>query len=64
MLKTSFTTKSLKKLLLSIDVARFDNIDIGISSSDCEDKTVKRSISKNLNKATGYLTPDASWAFI
>ena len=33
---------------------------------DCEDKTVKRSplIFKNLNGATGYLTPKARLAFI
>ena len=32
-------------------------------SGDCEDKTVGRSLSKNLNGATGYLTPKARQVF-
>ena len=62
MFKTSFVTKSSKNLLLSIDVAEVDKVGIG-SGSDWEDKTVWRSLSKNLNGATGYLTPDARQAF-
>ena len=36
-----------------------------VDGGDCEDETVKRLllISKNLNKATGYLTPKARLAF-
>ena len=46
-----------------MDVAESDEIGGG-SGSDCEDGTAKRSSrSKNLNKATGYLTPDARRAF-
>ena len=35
------------------------NADVGSGGVDCEDKTVKRSLSKDLNRATGYPTPDA-----
>ena len=31
--------------------------------SDCEDKTVKRLLSKNLNRATNYLIPNARQTF-
>ena len=46
-----------------MDVAESDEIG-GSSSGDREDGTVKRSpCSKNLNRATGELTPDARQAF-
>ena len=45
-----------------MDVAEVD--EIGVSGGgDYEDGTVGRSPSKNLNGATGYLTPDARQAF-
>ena len=46
--------------LLSMDVAKSDEVVGGGGGSDCEDEMVKRlSCSKNLNKTTGYLTPNA-----
>ena len=44
-----------------MDVAEVDKI--GVSGSDRKDKTVERSLSKNLNGATGYLTLNARQAF-
>ena len=38
--------------------------EVGVDDGDCEDETVRRLPSKNLNKATGYLTPEARLAFI
>ena len=32
-------------------------------SGNCGDKTVKKLLSKNLNKATNYLTPNVKKAF-
>ena len=32
---------------------------VGSGGSDCEDETVEKSPSKNLNRAMGYLTLDA-----
>ena len=46
-----------------MDVAEVDKVGVG-DGSDCEDKTVGRSPSKNLNEVTGYLTSDARRAFI
>ena len=46
-----------------MDVAEVDEVGIG-DSGNCEDETVGRSPYKNLNKATGYLIPDARQAFI
>ena len=46
-----------------MDVAESDVVDIIAGSGDCEDETVKRSSSKNLNGATDYLTPKARLAF-
>ena len=61
MAKTSSATRSLKNLPLSIDVAEFNEVDIG--GGDCEDETVEKSLSKNLNRATGYFTPAARSTF-
>ena len=62
MLKISSTTRSSKNLLLSIDMTEVDEVGIDSIGSG-EDETVRRSPSKNLNGATGYLTPDARWTF-
>ena len=45
-----------------MDVAEVNKVGVG-DGGDCEDETVRRSLSKNLNGATGYLTPDARQAF-
>ena len=47
-----------------MDVFKHDNVGIVDSGDDCEDKIVKRSPSKNSNRATGYLIPKARLAFI
>ena len=63
MLQTSSTAKSSKNLLLSINMAKNNEVG-GSDSSDCEDKMVERSpCSKNSNRATGYLTPDTGQTF-
>ena len=46
-----------------MDVAESYKVGTVNASGDCEDKTVKRLLSKNLNKATGYLTPKARLRF-
>ena len=46
-----------------MDVAKVDEVGID-GRGDCEDETVRKSLSKNLNGAIGYLTPDAKQAFI
>ena len=48
MLKTTWLAKNLSLLITK-------NIEISSSGSDCKDKTVKRSLSKNLNRAINYL---------
>ena len=45
-----------------MDMAEVDKFGVG-SGSDCKDKTVKILWSKNLNRATGYLTPDTRQVF-
>ena len=45
-----------------MDVAEVDEVGVG-GGGDREDKTVRRSLLKNLNRATVYLTPDARRAF-
>ena len=45
-----------------MDIVEVDEIRVG-AGGDCEDKTVKRSPSKNSNRATGYLIPNARRAF-
>ena len=62
MIKTSFATKPSKNLLLLINMAEFDKVDVG--DGDCEDKTVKRLPFKNSNGVKNYLTPKARLAFI
>ena len=58
MLWTSFTTRSSKNLLSSIDVAESDEVG-GSDGDDYEIGTVERSPhSKNSNRATSYLTSD------
>ena len=42
-----------------MDMAKRDEIGIISGGGDCKDKIVKKSPSKNLNRATGYLTPKA-----
>ena len=53
-LRMSFITRLLKNLLLWINVAEIDEIDVG--GGDPKNETVGRSLSKNSNKATNYLT--------
>ena len=43
-------------------MAEVDKVDVG--GGNCEDKTVGRSMFKNLNGAIGYLTPNARQTFI
>ena len=62
MLKTGSATRASKNLLSSMDVAEVDEFGVG-SGSDHEDEMVGRSLSKNLNGATGYLIPNARRAF-
>ena len=45
-----------------MNVAEVDEVGVG-GGGDCKDETVGKSLSKNLNEATGYLTPDARRAF-
>ena len=45
-----------------MDVAKIDEVGVG-SGDDCEDKKVERLLSKNSNRATGYLTSDTRQAF-
>lgn len=58
--RTSSTTWSTKNLSLLADV--IENAEVDVGGSDCIDKTVERSSSKNLN-GVGYLTSDARVAF-
>ena len=46
-----------------MDVPKFDNVGTVGSVGDCKDKIVERSLSKNSNRAIGYLIPEASLAF-
>ena len=41
-----------------MDVAKVDEVGVG-GGDDCKDETVGGSPSKNSDKATGYLTPNA-----
>ena len=58
------TTGLLKNLLFLIDVAENNEVDIIGSDSDFEDKMDEKLLSKNLNRATGYLTPNIRQTFI
>ena len=58
MLRSSSINKLFKNLLLSINVAK--NNEISISSNvDCKDKTIKKSLFKILNEAMDYLIHNA-----
>ena len=46
-----------------MDVAERDEVCTVDAGDNYEDKTVERSLSKNLKRATGYLTPKARLAF-
>ena len=61
MLKAS-PNKSAKNLSLLIDVA--EDAEVSVGGGDYEDETVGKSLSKNLNGATSYLTPNARQTFI
>ena len=63
-LTSMFQTTGLPKNLPSLmDVA--DSVEVGTigDGNDYVNKTVERSMSKNSNRATGYLTPKARLAF-
>ena len=64
MLRTSSTIRSLKTLLLLMNVTKSD--EIGISGGgDYEDETVKKlpCMPKNLDRVTDYLISNARLAF-
>ena len=46
-----------------MNVAERDEVDTVGRGSDYEDKTIKRSLSKNSNGATGFLTSEARLVF-
>ena len=58
------TTQLARNLLLLI--AEIDEISNVSNDDNYKDETVKKSLltSKNLNRATGYLTPNAKQVFI
>ena len=64
MIKTSSITRLSKNLLLLIDIAKSDKVDI-YYGGDFEDKIFKNLLfrPKNLNKITGYLLFNAKPAF-
>ena len=45
-----------------MDVAEVDEVSIG-ENGNCEDETIGRSPSKNLNRATDYLASNAKQSF-
>ena len=49
-------TQSAKNLSLLVDMA--EDAGAGVGGGDCKDETVEKSLSKNSNGATDYLTPD------
>ena len=57
------TNRSSKNLPSLIDLAERDEFGIVVGGVDYEDKIVKKSPSKNLNRDTGYLTPETRLAF-
>ena len=59
MLQTSSPTRLSKNLQSSMGMAESEEVS-DADGGDCEDGTIKRSLrSKNLNRAMGYLTPNA-----
>ena len=46
-----------------MDMAEYDEVGTIDGRDDCEDETVKRLPSKNLNKTMGYLIPKARLVF-
>ena len=62
MLETSFKNRLSKNLLLLINVAEFNELGVD-GDSDSKDKTVGRLLSKNFNRAIGYLTPATRQTF-
>ena len=61
MLKTSFTNESAKNLTF-FTIAK--DVEIGSGSGNYKDETVKKLLSKNLNKALDYLTGNTRQAFM
>ena len=57
MLKTTWSAKNLLALIVK-------DAEVSSGNGDCEDKTVKKSLFKNLNRVTGYTTPNAKKAVI
>ena len=57
--KIRFITKLSKNLLSLINVAKVDKVGVGVGDGDYKDKMIGRLPFKNLNKDTGYLTPNA-----
>ena len=56
-------TGSWKNSPSSIDIAKRNKVGTICGGDNCEDEIVKKSPSKNLNGATGYLIPEARFAF-
>ena len=46
-----------------MNLAKNDKAAIDSDKKDCEDKTIKKLHPKNLNRAVGYLTPQAELTF-
>ena len=46
-----------------MNIVELDEVGIVGGSGNCEDETVKRSLSKNSNEVTGYLTSETRLAF-
>ena len=44
-----------------MNLPEFNKVCVG--SGDCKNKTVRKSLSKNSNRAMAYLTPNARWVF-
>ena len=61
MLKTHSITQSAKNLTFSLIV---ENTEVGDNNSDCEDKIVIRSLSKNLDRVISYLIFNTKKIFI
>ena len=57
------TTGLSKNLPSSMNLAERDKVGTVGDGGACEDKTVTRLLSKNLNKVTGYLTSETRLVF-